>query len=206
MSANPVTESPDAIFPHTADLEIPLLLENRQADFIDLPVRGWGTVSRRSRFQGTWHFYIDDYKFRALWNKPEALLKTKAINVVECNFSTDLQMPYPVVLYRIYQKRWLARYWQEKGKGVFVDLSVPDNWAELNLEGVPRGWQAYATAANDDRLSTLQGHADIALEHAMGRDIRLLVYGGADKTAEMCADNGWVHVRDARNEARQSNG
>jgi len=37
-----MSTSPDAIFPHTAQLEIPLLLNNVQADFVDLPVRGWG--------------------------------------------------------------------------------------------------------------------------------------------------------------------
>ena len=194
------TEVPDAIFPHTSDLEIPILLPNCQADFVDLPVRGWGSVSRRTRFQGTWHFYVDDYKFSALWKHPETLLKSKAINAVEPNFSTDFQMPYPVVLYRIYQKRWLSRYWQEKGIGIFVDLNVPMEWAELNLNGVPTGWQAYATAANDNRLETLEAHSKIAMEHSMGRDIRFLVYGGSDKTAKMCEENGWVHVRDARNE------
>lgn len=192
--------APDAVFPHTSDLEIPILLPNYQANFVDLPVRGWGSVSRASQFRGTWHFYTDDTKFSALWKHPETLLKTKAINIVEPNFSTDWQMAYPVVLYRIFQKRWLARYWQENGLGVFVDLSVPDNWQDINLNGVPRGWLAYSTAANDDRLTVLCEHAAVARVHAGSDNYRLLVYGGGNKTAQLCEANGWVHVRDARNE------
>jgi hypothetical protein len=46
--------------------EIPVLDINKQGDFINLPVAGWGSVSRRTRFKGTWHFYIDDSKFAAL--------------------------------------------------------------------------------------------------------------------------------------------
>jgi hypothetical protein len=199
-----MTIVPDAIFPHTALLEIPQLMIGRQADFCDLPVRGWGSVSRRTQFQGTWHFYVDDYKFSTAWKKPETLLNTKAINFVEPNFSTDQQMPYPVVLYRIYQKRWISRFWQEKGLGCFVDLSVADKWEDLNLEGVPKGWQSYATAANDLRLDTLERHATCAKRHALGQKIRLLVYGGGEKTAKLCEKNDWVHVRDARNEAREN--
>ena len=134
-----MTNVPDAIFPHTSDLELPLLMEDRQADFVDLPVRGWGSVSRRTQFQGTWHFYTDDYKFATLWKKPGTILTTKAINFVEPNFSTDDQMPYPVVLERLYKKRWLSRYWQENGLGCFADLNVAPRWEDLNLEGIPYG-------------------------------------------------------------------
>jgi len=197
-----MTDVPDAIFPHTALLEVPILMEGRQADFIDLPVRGWGSVSRQTKFQGTWHFYVDDYKFSTLWKKPDTILNTKAINFVEPNFSTDEQMPYSVVLYRIYQKRWMARYWQEKGLGCFVDLSVPKKWEDLNMEGVPKGWCSYATAANDLRLDTLERHAMIARRHSLWQPLRFLVYGGGPLTAKVCERNDWVHVRDARNEAR----
>ena len=194
---------PDAIFPHTSKYEIPILDERYQADFVDLPVRGWGSVSRRTRFRGTWHFYTDDYKFSTLWKKPDTLLNTKAVNIVEPNFSTDYQMPFPVVIYRIYQKRWLARYWQQKlGLGVFVDLSVPDVCMKYNMEGVPRGWQSYATQTSDNRLHILEEHAEIARLHAAPNQIRFLVYGGNKETAEYCEENGFIHVRDARNEAR----
>lgn len=198
--------APDALFPHTSDLEIPILLEDYQANFVDLPVRGWGSVSRTSQFRGTWHFYTDDSKFSALWKHPEAMQKTKAVNAVEPNFTTDWQMPYPVVLYRIYQKRWLARYWQTFGLGIFVDLNVPSTLQQFNLNGVPYGWLAYATAASDKRLNVLEEHAEAARTRAMTDNYRLLVYGGGPDTAKLCEKNNWVHVKDARNEVRDGRG
>lgn len=188
---------PDAIFPHNAKWEIPILRIDKQADFVDLPVRGWGTVSRRNKFQGTWHFYVDDTRFLALWKHPDTLLKTRAVSVVEPNFSTDWQMPLPVVLYRIYQKRWLSRYWQENNIRVFVDLNVPDNWVEYNLIGVPLGWRSYATAANERKPDLLMKQANLAIKHAESDDIRFLVYGGTNNTAKICEENNWVHVRDS---------
>jgi len=197
---------PDALFPHTSKLEIPILDPSRQGRFVDLPVRGWGSVSRRNRFRGTWHFYVDDRKFSALWKHPDTILKSKAVNCVEPNFSTDVQMPYPVVLYRTYQKRWLSRFWQEKGMDIFVDLSVADlpHFQELNFEGVPKGWLSYATHATDSRIYMLMDEALRARNHAGTSDIKLLVYGGGKDVAEACAMEGWVHVKDQRNDAREA--
>lgn len=191
----------DLVFPHTTCFELPLLDIEKQGKFVDLPVAGWGSVSRRSRFRGTWHFYIDDSKFSALWKHPDTILKSKAVFAVEPNFSTHEQMQFPVALYRIYQKRWLARYWQECGMGIFVDLYVADQYKELNLEGVPKGWMSYATHTANARLESLKRQADVASDRA-GGDIRFLVYGGTDPVAKYCEDNGFTHVRYARNEAR----
>jgi len=189
------------IFPHTDLYEIPQLDITKQGDFINLPVAGWGSVSRRTRFRGTWHFYIDDAKFTALWKHPETLLKTKSIYAVEPNFSTHEQMQFPVVLYRLYQKRWLSRYWQEHDVGIFVDLNVADCYQQLNLLGVPSGWQSYATHAVDSRLDLLEKHVEMAQSHAKDK-IKMLVYGGGKKTARYCEEHDFAHIRDARNEAR----
>lgn len=192
----------DIVFPHTAQYEIPLLDIGRQGKFFELPVAGWGHVSRKSRFKGTWHFYVDDSKFSALWKHPEAVLKTRAVCAVEPNFSTHEQMQFPVALHRIYQKRWVARWWQEQEMPVFVDLYVAQQYEALNLHGVPRGWRSYATRGNDDRLAQVARHLTQAQEHSDGLPLNFLVYGGADKTAKFCEQNDLVHVRDARNEAR----
>ena len=183
---------------HTADLEIPLLREDLQATCVDLPIKRWGSVSRRTQFKGTWHFYTADEKFSALWKHPDTLLKSQCHAAIEANFSTGDQMPLPVVLYRIYQKRWLARFWQDFGNvKIWVDLNVAEEWQELNLHGVPKGWKAYATAVTDERLDTLKVHAEIAHSHAEGKPL-LLVYGGGKKTAKICEQNEFIHVREQK--------
>lgn len=197
---------PDALFATDNHYDIPLLRKDKQARFCDLPIRGWGAIARKDRMRGTWHFYVDDQKMTNLWKHPESVLKTKAVNSVEPNFSTDDQMPLAVGLYRIYQKRWLARYWQESGLDIFVDLNVADKFTEYNMLGVPKGWQSYATSACDSRLDDLVAHANLAITHADGLPIRFLVYGGLQATADLCGENGWVHVPDARYVARCTDG
>jgi hypothetical protein len=194
---------PDALFPSDNEYGIPNLRIERQADFADLPIRGWGSVARKNRMRGTWHFYVDDDKFKALWKHPASVLETRCIGAVEPNFSTDDQMPLAVAVYRIYQKRWLARYWQQYELPVWVDLYVAPPFYKLNLMGVPEGWRSYATSATDARLDLLREHASLAKEHAGMNPIRFMVYGGGRKVKELCGKNDWIHVPEARNSSRK---
>ena len=193
---------PDALFPCDNEWGIPTLYLPLQADFVDAPLRGWGSVRRKSAMRGTWHFYTDDYKFTAIWKKPDELITTKAVAAVEVNYTTDDQMSRAVCLYRIYQKRWLARYWQTQGYRIFVDLNVAPQCAELNMIGVPKGWRAYATSAADNAVDDLKRHAEVAFRRAGSEDILFLVYGGGPLVRQLCADHNWVNVQDARNAAR----
>lgn len=187
---------PDALFPTDNEFGIPQLHLGYQAEFAELPVRGWGNVARKDRMRGTWHFYVDDDKFSAIWKKPDTLLKTRAVGTVEVNFSTDDQMPLAIGLYRIYQKRWLSRYWQEYGVPVWVDLNVADKYQDLNLFGVPKGWNSFATYGQDTRLEDLDKHYAVAC--GIGSDVRFLVYGGSKGVAEWCASHNAVHIMDTR--------
>jgi len=198
----PVNEVPDALFPADNIWDIPTLYLPLQADFVDLPVRGWGSIKRKTMMRGTWHFYVDDYKFSALWKSPDAVLKTAAVSVVEVNFTTEDQMPKAVGLYRTMQKRWLARYWQSQGLRVFVDLNVAKKFDEINLLGVPDGWKSFATSGADYAIGRLEDQYTIALRKAGGAPTNFLVYGGGLKIAKLCAERGWVYVPDARNAAR----
>jgi hypothetical protein len=135
---------PDALFPST-DLGIPKLDPAFSAQWIEAPIRAWGSVTRKSRMRGTWHFYVDDYKFSTLFKDPATVTVSKALAFIEPNYTIGDQMPYPVVLYRIYQKRWVTRFLQSLGLYSFVDLFVPREYEELNLEGVPLGWRSFAT-------------------------------------------------------------
>lgn len=195
--------APDALFPSDNEFGIPNLMVSRQGDFVDLPVRGWGQIARRSSMRGTWHFYVDDSKFAALWKHPEALMKTGAVTAVEPNYTTDDQMPIAVGLYRIYQKRWIARYWQECGVRVFADLHVAPCYYRYALLGVPKGWAAYATRAADSKIDLLLEEAGMAEERAGGR-FNFLVYGTGNKVKELCGERDWVFVEDAANRSRKA--
>ena len=185
--------APDALFPTDNDLGIPLLTIAEQADFVDLPVRAWGSISRKSSMRGTWHFYTGQDRFSALWKHPEAMQKTRAVTSVEPGFYLDDDMSIAVGAYRIYQKRWVARYWQEMGTRVFADLTVPEKFQKLNLMGLPDGWRSVAIDCDGD-LGLLQSRIDFAQDFARIERLRVLVFGKDEETRELCGKQDWVFV------------
>ena len=121
------TEVPDCVWPSDNEMEVPMLRPDLQANAVDLPVTQWGTIRRRSDMHGTWSFYVDDYRFTALWRDPTPVINSGCLNVVEPNFSCSDQTPFPVVLNNIYRKRWLSRFWQEFGgvRVTLLDSAIP---------------------------------------------------------------------------------
>jgi hypothetical protein len=195
---------PDALFPSSSPYDIPLLLPSHQGDFVDAPVLGWGSITRRSRMKGTWHFYVDDAKFHTLWAKPDIVTNTKAVSCVEVNYTTSDQLPFAAGLFRIFKKRWLARYWQERGLRIFADLYVAEKYRHINLMGIPKGWCAFATSASDAELPLLEQHLSDAEDVADGNPLKFIVYGGGPEVHEFCGAHQMVHIPDARNEARKA--
>jgi hypothetical protein len=185
--------SGDFRWPSSNELEIPDLRLDVAPVGPDLPLVPWGARCRAKQFRGTHHFYVDDYRFRALWLHPDQVPETGAVAAVEPNFSVFEQTPFPVALWAIYRKRWLARYWQEKGLAVWVDLNVSEAHSELNLLGVPNGWRHYATRGYDERLDDLVREYSLAEENA-GAQPMLIVYGGGAAVAGRCAQlPGAIH-------------
>lgn len=184
----------DYRWPSSNELEIPDLRFDRAPLGPDVPVVPWGSRSRRGRFRGTWHFYVDDYRFAQLWQKPEVVVESGASAIIEPNFSVFDQTPFPVALWATYRKRWLSRYYQECGLQVWVDLNVSEAHSELNLMGVPRGWRWYATRGYDERLDDLRREHALAAAHA-GVEPLLIVYGGGKAVADCLAElPGALHI------------
>lgn len=194
---------PDALFPTDNEYDIPVLNPDLQGDFVDAPVCGWGSITRRSRMRGTWHFYVDDSKFTTLWGKPDMVTNTKAVSCVEVNYTTTDQLPKAVGVYRIFQKRWLSRYWQERGIRIFADLYASEAYRGLNLLGIPKGWASFATSARDYKLDLLKETVEVAKTIADGKPLKFLVYGGGPEVKAYCGDMQFVNIPDARNIARK---
>ncbi len=182
---------PDAIFPSDNEWDVPTLLPELQADFLELSLTKWGEGSRKAAMRGTYHFYTEDYKFEALWEDPLDLVNSSCVAIVEPNTSTNDQMPTAVALWQIYRKRWLARYLQEFGIKVWVDLNVDPKWARLNLLGIPQGWRSFCTRGLDRTIDDLSTEYGIACEVAAPNAPRFLVYGGGKATEALCKKRGW---------------
>lgn len=197
-------DMPDALWPSDNEYGIPSIRLDLQADALDVPVVGWGTIRRSSPMPGTWHFYVDDYRFNALWKDGSPILNSGCVNVIEPNFSVVDQTPKALALYHTYRKRWLARLWQEWGKvRIFVDLNVGMAHAQTNLLGVPPGWRAYASRGYIDRIPETMALYDMAVAHAGTHDILFVLYGGGDQCRQLAFNNGWYWIAEQRDVAKQ---
>lgn len=74
------------------------------------------------------HFYLDDYQFERLWNKPDAyyfdILKFDCM--LSPDFSLYLDMPEPMKIWNIYRSRLIGAYYQSLGVKVIPTLSWGD--------------------------------------------------------------------------------
>jgi hypothetical protein len=190
----PQIEVPDALWATNNEWDLPLLNIHQQATAIALPALIWGFAPRKMQNLGTWLFYTEDYRYSKLWKAPADLLQTQCKVAVEPNFSCYRQMPKAVALWRIFQKRWLARYWQLNGVRVLVDLNVAPEFYDINMLGVPEGWKAYATRGYNDRISDTYLEFEIATKRAKTKDILFVVYGGGQKVKKEAQQQGWVWI------------
>lgn len=186
----------DVLFPSDNDYEIPVLDIDLQGGRLELPVTPWGANSRLTVGVNTYHFYVDDYRFEALFKDPVKLVLSNCKNIVEPNCSLHDQTPIAWGLQLIYKKRWLARYMQDLGVRVYVDLNVSRKFAEYNLLGVPKGWNAFFTRGLTDMADALSLDLELA-RRVSGKDTpNLIVYGGGKKAEKFCQENGLLYVTD----------
>lgn len=193
----------DVLFPSDNDFEVPALLKELQGGRVELPITPWGANARLNKDVATYHFYVDDYRFDALFKDPLKLVASGCKSIVEPNCSLHDQTPIAFGLQLIYKKRWLARYMQEIGARVYVDLNVSAKFAEYNLLGVPEGWDAFFTRGLTDMAGLLENDLAIA-RRVSGRDTpNLVVYGGGRKAEEFCQRNGLLYITDFINEKKK---
>lgn len=181
---------------------------DKQGDAFDYPLV-WGSQARTKSFAGrTIIFYTVDCRFNVLgnavmygdhfwklWERPDKVWQSGAPSFVEVNFSTSNAQPFWVAASQIGKKRQLSRLFQEHGMRCWVDLNVAARWEELNLVGIPRGWQAYATHQQKYMdLAMLQHQYELAAAHAMSDNIRFAVYAHNKDVEAFCMKNGWLYI------------
>lgn len=180
----------DYLYPTDNEYEVPVLLTDNQPVHLELPFTPWGVEGRYKKGITTYHFYVDDYRFEALFKDPIKLLQSGCRAVVEPNCSIHDQTPVAYAIYQIYRKRYLARYLQECGLQVWVDLNVSIRFMEYNLLGIPKGYNAFFTRG----VSGWEGHLDRCLEIARrisGKEHpNLCVYGGGADVEQWCREEG----------------
>ena len=104
----------------------------------------YGTEVRRSYAQTkgkTAHFFLDDYKFEPLWNKPKKTLQP-ILNIgsaLSPDFSLYIDYPIALQIFNVYRNRWLGRFWQDQDVKVIPTVAWGDERSfDFCFEGVPK--------------------------------------------------------------------
>ena len=78
------------------------------------------------------HFFVDDYQFTRLWNRPDDYISllTEFGAVCTPDFSLYTDTPKALQIYNHYRKHWLGAYWQMHGITVIPTIcwSTPDSF------------------------------------------------------------------------------
>lgn len=131
----------------------------------------------------TLHFFIDDYQFERLWNRPDEYLELiqQFEAVLTPDFSLYMDMPLPMQQWNEYRRRALGNYWQRNGVKVIPTLSWSDKRSYgFCFGGLPKkGTYAVSTVGikRDENASCVyQEGLSEAIKVLSPK--RLLVYGG----------------------------
>lgn len=184
----------DVLYESNNEFEIPNLLLDKQAGKLELPFAPWGADSRLRKDVSTYHFYVDDYRFEAIWKDPIKVLTSGVKALVEPNLSVFDTTPISFGLHQIYKKRWISRYFQECGILVYADLNVSAKFKEYNRMGIPDGYNAFFTRGYSDRVEYLKMELDVAREISGLQTPNLLVYGGGDEIRKFCVKNSLIYI------------
>lgn len=87
------------------------------------------------------HFFLDDYQFAGVWNKPQKYLGvlSRFGAVMAPDYSTYSDMPMILQIYNHYRKHWCAQLWQYHGITVIptISWSTPESY-EWCFDGEPQ--------------------------------------------------------------------
>lgn len=131
-----------AIFDGDGEFGIPPILPVNQLPGLE----GWTEFNkalscRRCDNKGV-HFFIDDYQFERVWQKPDMYIQRLREFACVCSpdFSPYSDFPRAIQIYNHYRKHWLAAYWQEHGITVIptITWSSPDT-LDFIFDGEPVG-------------------------------------------------------------------
>lgn len=118
-----------AIFPSSNEWGIPEI----QPEHINIRHIEWipfnYAMTAKNRESKGLHFYLDDYQFQRLWNRPDdyILLLKQFAAVCSPDFSQYTDMPPAMRMYNHYRKHWLAAYWQMHGIHVIPTICWSDS-------------------------------------------------------------------------------
>lgn len=123
-------------------LGIPII-KKQHVDFENINLIGYSQISPNQDYYDSFvHFFMDDYKFEALWNNPEKRISKlrKCRGVLSPQFSTYYNLPEAIQIYNTFRSRWCGAYFQAKGLTVIPTISwgLPQSYWYC-FDGIEKG-------------------------------------------------------------------
>lgn len=159
--------------------EMPML---DPVDYIPSDLIGFNYMLTSKREDCGIHFFIDDYQFERIWNRPQEYINKmeKYECVLTPDFSLYMDMPMAMKIWNVYRSRLIGQMCQDHGLIVIPTAS----WAEENtydwcFDGLPeRGTLAVSTVGvmnNPEAYSTFCKGMNALIEKKKPKNI--ICYG-----------------------------
>jgi len=128
------------------------------------------------------HFFLDDYRFETVWNKPErGLSRCRTVGAaLTPDFSLWGDMPLAMQLWQVYRSRWCGAWLLHHGVQIIptISWSTPDSYA-FAFAGIPTGSVVAISTVGvvRDRHARTGFAAGFAAMLERLRPVTVLVYG-----------------------------
>lgn len=163
--------------------EMPIL---EPVDHIPKKLQGFNYVLNKPDYEAGVHFFLDDYQFERIWQRPEFYIEklSKFDCVLTPDFSLYIDMPVAMQVWNVYRSRLIGQVMQRYGYTVIPTVS----WAYSDsfffcFDGLPVGAtlavSTIGVKQNEEQFEIWRDGMDAMIE--LLKPKRLLVYGGEVK-------------------------
>lgn len=153
-------------------------------DHVPKRLQGFNYVLNKPDHEAGVHFFLDDYQFERIWQRPEFYIEK--LGEFDCvltpDFSLYIDMPVAMQVWNVYRSRLIGQIMQRYGYTVIPTVS----WAYSDsfffcFDGLPEGAtlavSTIGVKQNEEQLEIWRDGMNVMIE--LLKPKRLLVYGGA---------------------------
>lgn len=123
------------------------------------------------------HFYINDFQFDRIWNKPNKYLKIlkKFAGVISPDFSMFIDMPNITNIFAHYKRMLLSHFYQENGITVIPSFSsAGEKSYEWCFDGLPKNSVIFVSSVGVDKFTFIQAVYEM---NKKLKPTKILLYG-----------------------------
>ena len=163
-------------------------------------------IRSQNPLKGAYHFFLDDYRFESVWNRPKHTLSAiqQCPIVLSPDFSLYRDWPLMLQMWNTYRNRWCGAFWQAQGLTVIPTISwgTPDSY-HFAFAGVQQNSVVAISTVGTNRDSLGEHYFIKGFQEMINRlsPSRVLCYGAApvgDWEIDIITyPNRWRGIRDA---------